>query len=851
MNGPWWQLELGRPAWLAALTALPLLVYYWRRSLTGFSPRRHLVLLICRSVLLVALILALCGIRVVKPTGEKFVVFAIDTSESIAEESRRAVERFLDEALGARKDDQAAFLLFARRPAAVRHSRPAGRTALDAEGTNLAAALEAAAAAIPPEWVPHVVLLTDGNQTDGDAVDSARAAGVPISTVPLQSRADPEAYVSTVETKDQVRKREPFHVDVVIHCSRHDEGTVRLFREDRLVDERHVELNKGDNRVRFRQSVEREAVVKFTARIEGFHDTFSQNNAAAGLVSATARPRVMLVESRPRSARHLALALENEQLDVTVRQPESMPTAPAELESYDLLVLSNVPAVALRQGQMDMIRSYVRDSGGGLIVVGGDRTFTAGGYHQSPLEEILPVSCVSEPRQQRPTLALVLVIDCSGSMEGAPLELAKEATREAVAMLQPSDQVGVMAFEDASRWVSPIQSGLDTRLVLEQIETITAGGGTDLYSAMDKAYLALNETFAELKHMIVLTDGVAHPADFEGLAREIARAGITVSTVGVGQEAATELLKDMARIGGGHHYHCDDPAQLAQVFALETAAAGRMGIVEGPFSPRLVVPEAEFDFGRAPPLLGYVETRPKPTSRVVLSSEQGDPLLAWWRHGLGEAVAFTSDVQPRWAAAWLEWPDFARFWGQVARHAIRKDPAGNFLLRVDHRDRRVQVTLDAINLEGRYLNGARATLEVVDPRRHSRRHVLRQVAPGRYTAQFRTPVLGTYYLELRFSHWGRLMYVGRRGLAVGYADEFRTRPTNHELLGTIARATGGTYNPEPIAVFAPGGKTVPRTTPLWRHLLSAAAVILVIDVALRRTGRPQVPRPAAQSGGDH
>ena len=791
--------------------------------------------------MLVALVLAACGIRAVRPTGEKFVVFAVDASESIAEESRRTVEDFLDEALPAAQGNRVAFLSFARRPAAVRHRRTDGKTMPDSEGTNLAAAIDLAAAVIPPEYVRHVVLFTDGNQTDGDALRAARAARVPIWTVPLESRADPEVYVSAVRVKDRVRAGEPFDVEVAIHCSRDDEGTVRLFREDDLAAERQVRLAEGDNRVRFRQSAPGEGIVKLTARIEGFRDTVSENNVAAGLVFVTAQPRVMLVEGRPRAARHLARALESRQIDVEVRQPDAVPKSPADLGSYELVALLNVPAAAIGQPEMDAIQAYVRDLGGGLIVIGGGRAFTPGGYRETTLEEILPVACVSEPSPQRPSLAIVLVIDRSGSMEGDAIELAKEATRGAVRMLEPSDQVGVIAFEDASRWVSPLRSGFDKAQVLQQIDSITAGGGTDLYAAMDKAYLALNDAFAERKHMIVLTDGVAHPGDFEALAREIAGAGITVSTVAVGREAAAGLLEEIARIGNGHHYDCHDPADVPQVFALETATAGGLGIIEGPFFPQPAEPSpalAEVDFTRAPSLLGYVETRPKPGSLVLLSSEQGDPLLAWWRYGRGTAVAFTSDVESRWAAAWLEWPDFARFWAQTVRHALRKDQAGNFLLRVDQHGRRAQVLLDAVDLEGRYLNGGRATLEVTGPQQNGRRLALRQIAPGRYGVEFSTPAPGTYHLELRFSHRGRPTYVGRRGLAVGYADEFRARPTNHDLLRALAETTGGQYDPEPAGVFA-GRKTVPRTMPCWPYLLSAAALLLVIDVALRRTARPR------------
>ena len=843
------QFELTRPAWLAALVLLPLVVYYSRRSLTGFSPIRQAASLTCRTVLVVALVLGLCGLRAVRPTAEKFLVLAVDRSESIADESRRAAELFVEEMREAVGSERVAILPFASHPAFTDDGHSNANAPLDTEGTNIAAAIELAAAVIPEGYVPHVVLLSDGVQTEGDALHASRAVGVPISTVPLQSPAQPEVCVSAVRTKGQVQLGTPFYVEVALRSSHDDEGTVELFRDGRLVDEKRATLTEGDNRVRFTQSIGGDRLATFTARIEGFRDTLSENNSAASVVFTTARPRVLLVESEALLARHLAAALKTEKIEVEVRRPEGifLKQSLADLQGYELLVLSNVPAASLSEPQMDLIRTYVRDFGGGLIVVGGDQAFTPGGYRNTTLEEILPVWCEFEKTDERPSMAMALVIDRSGSMEeGGAIELAKEATRQAVNLLDSKDQVGVIAFQDYAEWVSQVHPCSDKEHVLERIDTITAGGGTNMYPAVERAYLSLREAFAELKHVIVLTDGVSHPGDFHALTARMAESGITLSTVAVGPEAVRELLEDIARIGKGHHYYCDDAEAVPKIFALETASASKMGIIEKPFRPqveRSLEALGEVDLNTAPSLLGYVETRPKPASQTVMTSPRGHPLLIWWRYGLGVTVAFTSDVQSRWAAAWLRWPEFSRFWAQLVRHAIRKDQAEDFALRVDHQNRRATVTLDAVDPEGRYLNSAEATLTVIDPERTSRQLAVDQVAPGRYAIDFPTPTAGTYYLELRLAHRGPLVYAGRRGLVVGYHDEYRTRPTDHDLLRAIAEATGGTYDPKSAAALLnPSEGTVPRTTLLWPYLLTSAAVIFVIDLATRRMPRGRSTR---------
>src|SRR5262249_11574892 len=182
---------------------------------------------------------------------------------------------------------------------------------------------------------------------------------------------------------------------------------------------------------------------------------------------------------------------------------------------------------------------------------------------------------------------------------------------------------------------------------------------------------ALKNTVAKLKHVIILTDGISEPGDFEGITNAMVAERITVTTVGVGDDADRRLLEEIARIGKGRYYFTDDPSSVPQIFAKETVTASKSAINEQPFLPQVARPTqtlAGIDFEAAPFLLGYVLTRPKPTSEVVLTSEKGDPLLSWWRYGLGMTAAFTSDAKARWAAEWLTWPGYSKFWAQVVRH---------------------------------------------------------------------------------------------------------------------------------------------------------------------------------------
>src|SRR5262249_23831418 len=243
---------------------------------------------------------------------------------------------------------------------------------------------------------------------------------------------------------------------------------------------------------------------------------------------------------------------------------------------------------------------------------------------------------------------------------------------------------------------------------------------------------------------------------------------------------------------------------------------------------------AKSKFDDAPFLLGYVTTRPKPTCELMLSTEKGDPLLAWWRYGLGMSVAFTSDAKARWSAEWLSWPGYSKFWAQVVRHAMRKSDAKGVFVQVDQKDGKAKVTLDAVKTDGKFLNEATAGLTVTEPQGGVLKVAMTQTAPGRYVGEFPTDKPGAYHVSMTQQAKGQQPTQQSRGLVVNYDDELRLRPTDEALLEAVARASGGTFKPEPEAVFAADERTASRPVPLWPYLLIAAALIFLADVALRR-----------------
>ncbi len=865
--------EITRPWALALLLiALPLLVLFFKRSLSDFPPFQRKLSLAIRCLIVLLLTLALAGFAWLQKTDEQFFIFLLDDSTSISDNGREKLEEVLVAAKESVGDNRVAFLPFASTTGEIRQEfseqdeattgqAASGRAENEPEseleiasteelaaeqeqerfrdGTNIAAAIEAASGYLSPGYVPQIILLSDGNQTQGDALAAASQSRVPISTVALPPRSEKEVQLSAVNVPAEVREGEPFMVEVVIQSNHDDEGLVEVFRGDHKVISETKQLKTGENRFQFQQSIERERLAAYTVRISKLsQDTLLDNNIESGLVYAAGKPRVLIVESDPNLIRDLAYALEEEGIQTDIRPPQGMPESLADLQNYELVILSNVPATKLTQQQMEITRTYVQELGGGFIMLGGEQSFGLGGYYKSSLEEILPVRSDFEKEKENPSLGMVLAIDKSGSMGGDKIEMAKSAARSAVELLGKRDYIGVVAFDGDSFVISEMQSARGKGKISDEIAQIDAGGGTSMYPAMELANEMLAATSAKLKHCIVLTDGISSPGDFEGLTQTMVSAKMTVSTVAVGEGADIELLESIAQVGKGRHYFTTDPSQVPQIFAKETVTASKSAIDEQPFLPQVIRAThalADIDMESAPFLLGYVMTRPKPTCEVILSTEKGDPLLAWWRYGLGMTAAFTSDAKSRWSAEWMTWEGFGKFWTQVIRHTMRKSDARGIIVDVQRNGKQTTLNVDAVDELGQFLNSADVELTLINPNLKRESFQLEQTAPGRYHTEFETDASGAWHMEIALKKNDQVIYRQSRGLTVGYSDELRIRPANEGLLRSIAETSGGAYLSD-LSELASATDAAPvtRPFPLWPWLVTVALVLLALDVALRR-----------------
>jgi Ca-activated chloride channel family protein len=822
------RFEFTNPSALLLLLLIPAAVlpalFSFRRS--GLRPLRRsprlIYTLATRSLLVLLIVFALAGLRFQTSSRDVAVIFLLDVSASVSVQEHRSAIDFINREIDhAAPTDYVGVIAFAREPSV--ELAPTQKQRLEGwrltqissnpprDFTDIAAALRLAAAVVPQSAVGRLVLISDGNENLESSESVARtlaADGIEVYSRSMKTNAgQPEVAVRELAAPAHLAEGESFDLKTTIDSTRDTDAVLRLYRNNSIVAERRLRLAAGgDNVFVLPIREDRKGFYTYGVDVEALDaDTFKQNNSREALVMVDGRPKTLYLygDSAPSAA--MARVLAEGKFDADLKAASAAPTTLAGFQDYDLVIFDNVPAAVLTRSQMQMVKSYVHDLGGGFIMIGGEKSFGAGGYYKTPVEDVLPVSLDIRNKKHFPSLALALVIDKSGSMNEtqggrSKIELAVEAASAAVDSLSERDQVAVIVFDTEARPVVGLTPVEDKRSIKRALGEITAFGGTAIYPGIDMAYQYLLSSDAKIKHIIVLSDGESMPGDYPGITRAIRDAGMTLSSVAVGDEADLDLMTMLAEAGGGRFYATDRPENLLNIFTREAFLASREAIIEEPFVPRLASPSqaiAGIDWSHAPQLLGYVGTAERtpgaagfdsarrqpasaspgaasqaPSSPATLSliSDKDDPIYAEWQYGLGRSAAFTSDAKSRWAAPWMNWPGFGQFWTQVMRSTLRRDRAAGGLqvtARVDFDDGRSSasesglavasgfalgrtghIDVEATTEAGAFANELRLLAHVVAPDLTSLDVPLEQTAAGRYEARFPAEAQGAYIVSI-------------------------------------------------------------------------------------------------------
>jgi Mg-chelatase subunit ChlD len=846
------------------LLLVPAIAMLWT-SRRALLPRQLLTATLLRSGAILCFILAIAGLTRFNESEALAVVYLLDRSASIPDASAEKARAIIVEGLKSQqRRDLAGIVVFGdqaliEQPLTKNLHFEAVESTPGPHQTDLEAALRLGTALMPADRSRRIVVLSDGEETRGDARAEAQFAAsqdLEIIVAPLGGRKGADIRITDLRVPAEVQEGAPFQIQIVAESDEPTSANLRLYRNEEYLGELPVDFSEQQHRIiRLEQEATQAGLLRYRAVLapdDPQLDALSANNEFSATVQVSGPPRVLLVSTRSDMALHLGSTLSTEKLIVNRIGLDGLPGSLGGFRDYSVVILDNVPAYGLTRRQQEALRSYVRDLGRGLIMIGGDRSYGLGGYYHSPVAEAMPVHMDIKDKSKFPKLGMVLALDKSCSMgggAGSKLAMAKEAAIETANLLGERDMLGVISFDGAASWITPLDSLHDRESVIDSIASIRSGGGTDIYPALETSVKTLSESDAALKHMILLSDGMTTPGDYRGLLGRAQANKITLTTIAIGEDADRQTMQQFAEWGGGNYYLVTDPLSIPAVFTREAMLASRAFLIEKELAPEGASPSdllAGVSPADLPPIQGLVATQLKDRSTLALKvnhPEQGDlPLLAHWNYGVGRSVAWTSDATSQWSRDWLENPLYEQLWTQIVRWAAGSESPSHLIVDSRIEEGMLEIEVDALDAAGRFQNFLTGEARVIAPDLSVRPLELRQVGPGKYRASTPADQLGSWLIGIALYDNEVLTGHTVSEAVQPYSPEFSPSDDGKDLLQALSTIGAGGWLTSPADAFARPNQARLIPTPLWSWLVVIGTLLFLADVATRRLEWHSAPR---------
>ena len=697
---------------------------------------RTITALALQVAALAALSLALLGAAWLDPRAGPRLLVLLDRSSSVP---RAEADQAMAEVARAAKAAGAGKLLVIE--FAARTPDPAAPTGdllatLDPSATNIEAALQAALAAHAQAPLSSLVVISDGLENVGDAVQALRAlreAALPTHWFAL-GRAPPPTRLADVLAPARAQRGQ--RIPISVQLAGRLDLPLRVTASARgLGGAKQTVSGKSDGsgRVGFEFDAAQNGALIVDLSLE--HPATGQvldTMTDAAVIDVAPRAAILYALG---SSGALARSLKQGGWQLDLVAAARLDSRADGLDSYQAVVLDDIAISDASPRFWNALVAAVRDRGLGLLVLGGERSFARGGYRGSTLESVLPLS--SEPAALDEPLSLVFAVDKSGSMGQASagvdrFQLARRAVAQTAGALTRRDALGLLVFDVEPRWLLPLSPAEEATRVLSRDWPTSPNGGTRLAPALDAAMAALERSGPSRRMLVLVTDGFVDEAPLAGLRERLARSRIEIVALAVGPDADVSALERVLGADAGIAIRVSEAAELPS--AMRSGVERRRSRVERGVigvEQRLPLPLASVLRKDWPAVAAHALTRPQPQATVAVQSLRGEPLIAYQRAGRGLVVAVTSGLGP-WAPQWLPWQGWPQLAGGLTA-AVAGTP-GAAVIRVAERPGQLELQIEGDRDTARLEASGGVSASVSTPREQGLALAVEPVGPGHWRA---------------------------------------------------------------------------------------------------------------------
>lgn len=699
-------MTFGSPEWFILIPALLFVGWFWK-SLRLWSPLRMILLL------LAAFALADPKVNVQDDALDLWVLLdRSDSTEDLVDKGLPEWQRLIAQAKPGRNDKVHYFDYGAE---IVEHGSDGSTFTGSRKLTRSGLALSHITALAKENRPSRVLLFTDGFSTEPlhEAAEQLQARGIPFDYRLVREETLDDFRLSRLELPERVQAGEPFLLAATVRGSSDTDVNLILRRGGQLLTETTVKLVNGVGRAEFTDRIPRSGSFEYDAEVvigaeSPFKDAHPGNNKVSRWIEIAGGPRVVLATKYTDDPVAQVLSSLDFTVDV-VSNPANL--KPGMLTGARAVIFNNVPAFEVPQDFLNALDFFVREQAGGFMMAGGKQSFGSGGYFQSSIDPLLPISMELKSEHRKLAVALAIVLDRSGSMSVtvggglSKMDLANNGAAEAIGLLGPMDRVCLLAVDSAPEMVIPLAEvkGNQAKLQARARKVQSQGGGIFVYEGLKAAWDELKKANVGTRHVILFSDAAdsEEPGAYKKLLATMKKEGCTVSVIGMGTKADSDakLLEEIAKLGDGRIFFTDRPMDIPKIFAQETVTIARSAFIEEPVGAQPSGRWAEVSpkpLDWLPQVDGYnlSYAREDATTSLVSKDEYVAPLVAHARRGLGRCMAVSFPLGGEFSEDIRDWEGYGDFVQTSTRWLMGMDLPPGIGLR--HRLDGTRLTLDLL-----------------------------------------------------------------------------------------------------------------------------------------------------------
>ena len=813
-------------------------------KMKSFGNRKKSIRYLCtRLIIIILLFLSASDFGIKLKNIDNTTIFLVDESLSVSTYKKQIEEYINYEIQKKSRGDKYAVIGFSEEAAVevpLTYKKQTVKLSLSEKNnfTNLENAVCYAADYFPENNNKRLVVITDENENKGSIKsikDKVQKENINILVKEVKNDDTNDVQLSEMDVPHNINKNGCAPVKTILSSNYKGTGSICIYMNDKKVKTMQVNVVPGENDFDFTLQPDNSEKMILKGEINFPEDKNGENNTSFAEVKVKSEPKVLVIYDKKEDAINIDKLLDNLNIKKEDYLSNEVPGSINFLSDFTDIFLVNTEYKNLPQGFDDNLDKAVKYFGTGLITVGGENSFALGGYKGTKLESMLPVSCTMKNRNKQADTGLILMIDCSGSMNDESggvkkIELAKKGAIEALKALEDEDYAGVLAFSDTLEWIVPYQKVQDKDKLINEVSKLEPKGGTLIIPGLKEAAETIKNSDVKIKHIILLTDGQAEKKGFDKYISEMKKYGITLSTVAVGQDCDKDVLNHLSQSLNGRQYYCEDFKEVPQILLKETCISEKKYLNNETFKPKKYSSELNKEGVLLPELHGYTGTGIKSGADTILESRTGDPVLAAWQYGLGKVCTWASDLSGKWSKDWIKWKGFNKYWSSVIDYVGKTASKGTIKIELEKNEADVKISAVSTKPDDK------EDIEciVTEPHDIQKKVTMTSGKNGVYKGRFSLEVQGKYKVDVYKKEGAKVLDYDEKSIYLDYSPEYKLVKSQVKGLDMVIAGCSGKYLKSDENVFKePIANRNISYVDLSYMLLPAAFLIFLFDIYIR------------------